>query len=72
MRQTITLSLPGWLRKRLEAVTREEDVSRSDIVRTALQQYFATREFRKLRGKGLREAEQLGYFTDEEIFRKIS
>ena len=72
MRQTTTLSLPGWLLKKLQQVTRQEDVSQSDIVRTALQQFFARREFEVLRGRTMKQARSLGLYTDDDIFHRIS
>ncbi|MFQ5354597.1 MAG: CopG family ribbon-helix-helix protein [Thermodesulfobacteriota bacterium] len=72
MRETITVSLPAGLKKKLTEATRREQTNRSDIVREALRQYFAREEFRKLRGIMVPEAERRGLFTDEDIFRKIS
>lgn len=72
MRQTVTLSLPSWILKKLRQVTNEDEVSRSEVVRNALQQYLTIREFRKLRKQAMRQAGQLGIYTDEEVFRKVS
>ena len=49
MRETITISLPAELKKKLAEATRSEHTNRSDIVREALRQYFAREEFQKLR-----------------------
>lgn len=72
MRETITISLPTWLRRRLDKLTRDENLNRSDVVREALRQYFARREFQRLRAALVPEAEKRGLYTDEDIFREIS
>ncbi len=72
MRETITVSLPAGLKKKLMETMRREHTNRSDIVREALRQYFARDEFRKLRGIMVPAAERRGLFTDEDVFRKIS
>jgi len=72
MRETITISLPAELKKKLAEATRSEHTNRSDIVREALRQYFAREEFRRLRRIMMPEAGRRGIFTDEDVFRKIS
>ena len=72
MRETLTISLPAWLRRRLDQLTREENLNRSDVVREALRQYFARREFQRLRATLVPEAEKRGLYTDEDIFREVS
>lgn len=72
MRETITISLPVWLRRRLDKLTREEHLNRSDVVREALRQYFARKEFQRLRATLVPEGEKRGLYTDEDIFRQVS
>jgi metal-responsive CopG/Arc/MetJ family transcriptional regulator len=72
MRETITISLPMWLRRRLDKLTREEHLNRSDVVREALRQYFARKEFQRLRATLAPEGEKRGLYTDEDIFRQVS
>jgi CopG family transcriptional regulator/antitoxin EndoAI len=72
MRETVTISLPAWLKKRLDQATKREHVNRSDIVREALRQYFALQDFRRIREKTIPEAEARGIFTDEDVFREVS
>jgi metal-responsive CopG/Arc/MetJ family transcriptional regulator len=40
MRQTITVSIPEDLKKALDKVSKEEGVSRSDLVRESLRDYL--------------------------------
>lgn len=72
MRETMTISLPAWLRRRLDKLTKEERLNRSDVVREALRQYLARREFQRLRTILVPEAEKRGLYTDEDVFREVS
>ena len=72
MRQTITISLPSEMKKKLTEAIRQEHTNRSDIVREALRQYFAREEFQRLRGIMVSKAGRSGVFTDEDVFKKVS
>lgn len=72
MRESVTVSLPAWLKKKLDRAAKKEHVSRSDIVREALRQYFALQDFRRIRSKAVPEAEARGIFTDEDVFKEVS
>lgn len=72
MRESVTISLPGDLKKKLDQATKRMHVNRSDIVREALRQYFSLQEFRNIRVKALAEAEARGVFTDEDVFKEVS
>jgi CopG family transcriptional regulator/antitoxin EndoAI len=72
MRETITVSLPEPLKKKLDKVVKAEHLNRSDVVREALKQYFAVKEFRRLRALLSAEAEKRGIYTDEDVFRLVS
>lgn len=72
MRESVTISLPADLKKKLDQATKRGHVNRSDIVRDALRQYFALQDFRIIRNKAVAEAEARGIFTDEDVFKEIS
>ncbi len=72
MRESVTISLPADLKKKLDQATKRGHVNRSDIVRDALRQYFALQDFRTIRQKAVAEAEARGIFTDEDVFKEIS
>ena len=72
MKETITISVPIRLRRRLDNLTKQEHLNRSDIVREALRQYFARREFQRLRAALVPEGEKRGLYSDEDIFREVS
>ncbi len=72
MRQTITISLPQALKKKLADAVKHEHTNSSSIVREALRQYFVREEFRRLRGIMAPKAGRMGVFTDEDVFKKVS
>ena len=72
MDSTITVRLPKKLRAELTAISKEENVPISNLVRESLQKYLITRRFQRLRDRVLPFAEAQGMLTDEDIFRQIS
>ena len=72
MRNTITISLPSDVRKRLDKTARSDGVSRSEVVRESLRNYLFVREFRAVRQKLLRQATAKRSFTDQDVFKHIS
>ena len=72
MRKAVTVSLPEALTEELDAVSREEGTSRSEVVRDALKRYFTLREYRALRAELTIEAESKGIVTDEDVFDRVS
>lgn len=72
MRRAVTVSLPEPLTEELDAVSREEGTTRSEVVRDALKRYFTLREYRALRAELTIEAESKGIVTDEDVFDRVS
>ena len=72
MRETITISLPGSLRERLDKMVETAQVNRSDVVREALRQYLQREEFQRLRREMIPQAQKQGVYTDEDVFERIS
>ena len=60
------------LKRKLDKLTKQDQVNRSDVVREALREYFIRREFQRLRSSFVVEAEKRGLYTDEDIFRQVS
>ena len=50
MRESVTISLPAWLKKKLDQVVKKEHMNRSDVVREALRQYFTLQDFQQCKG----------------------
>jgi len=72
MRETITISIPKSIKQKLDRIMKEGHINRSDVVREALRQYFTRQEFRRLRQLMIPEAESRGFYTDEDVFRKVT
>jgi len=72
MKGTLNIRLDTALRRDLEALSKEERIPLSDMVRESIRQYVAVRRFRKLRKKVLPFAEAQGILTDEDVFKLIS
>lgn len=72
MKDSISISLPAVLKRKLDKLTKQEQINRSDVVRDALSEYFTRREFQRLRSSLMLEAEKRGIYTDEDVFHQIS
>jgi len=66
------VSLPEPLTEELDAVSREEGITRSEVVRDALNRYFTLLEYRALLAQLIIEAEAKGVVTDEDVFNRVS
>ena len=71
MRKTVTISLPEELKRELDELTKEQGLSRSDIIRESLSDYLFVRRFRSLRNQMLPEAKSQGIYTDEDVFESL-
>ena len=73
MRNVVAISIPDRLLKQLTTEAKEENTSRSEIIRKSLKQYFFVRDFTELRNRAMSELAKRGIsLTEEEIFEKIS
>ena len=63
----ITVSLPADLVRETQRGAKEESRTRSDLIRDALQQYLASRRWRRLRQWGAETAERLGLKTEADL-----
>lgn len=74
MSLSITIDLPAEVRAALEAATRTEGVTESEIVERALKSYFFARRFRELRDETLAQLREAGRgdLTDDDVFRLVS
>lgn len=73
MRNIVAISIPDRLLKQLTTEAKEENTSRSEIIRKSLKQYFFVRDFTELRNRAMSELAKRGInLTEEEIFEKIS
>ena len=74
MGSTIAVDLPEEVRSALDAATRAEGVSASEIIERALKKYLFVSRFRELRAETLEEMRKSGRgdLTDDDVFRLVS
>lgn len=72
MRESVSISLPTWLKEKLDQAVERDRVNRSDIVREALREYFAREDLERIRQNMVPLAEAKGIFSDEDVFREVS
>jgi metal-responsive CopG/Arc/MetJ family transcriptional regulator len=72
MQATLTISIPTRIKTQLELVSKKENMRKGEIIRDALKQYFAQREFQDLRKMVIPKAQKQGFYTDEDVFKAIS
>ncbi len=69
MNRVLNIRIPEDVRAELMAVSKQEHMPFSSLVRESLREFLAVRRFRRLRGKVLPFAEAHGLLTDEDIFK---
>jgi predicted transcriptional regulator len=72
MNENVTISLPEKVDSDLKRIAKEEGLTKSQIVKNALQDYIFIKRFRALRSKMMAKAQAEGVFADEDVFEKIS
>ncbi|EMN18676.1 CopG family ribbon-helix-helix protein [Leptospira borgpetersenii] len=74
MRALLTISVEPALKKRIDALSKETGVSRSDVVKSALRKYLQKEEFETLRKRLISKAQKTGLPTRTylETFREDS
>lgn len=72
MRESVSISLPTWLKEKLDHAVEKDRTNRSDIVREALKEYFARKDLERIRQKMIPVAETRGVYTDEDVFKEVS
>ena len=71
MDRVLNIRVPEEVRTELVALSKEEHVPFSSLVRESLREFLAIRRFRRLRGKILPLAEARGLLTDEDVFKNL-
>ena len=73
MSEMITLTLPDEVEAQVDALSSADGVSKSEIVRRAVEAYVFVRQFRALRREAMRQLEERGIqLTDEDVFGMVS
>ena len=68
----VTIRIPKEMKRELQALSKEEHVPLSDLIRESLDHFLSIKKFRQLRKKTLPFAEAQGLLTDEDIFKLVS
>ncbi len=71
MASPISVSLPAALTRTLRAIALETHVSRSALIRAALEDYLFRFQFQKTRERLVAKARAKGLFTDEDVYRRL-
>ncbi len=69
---TLTLRIPGDLKKQLEELSRQQQRPTSELVRESLRRYIVTEQLKAIRRTTVPLAEAQGFLTDEDIFKVVS
>lgn len=72
MQETISISVPEEVTSALDEISREEGLTRNDVVRRALRDYLFVHKFRRIRARLMSQAQAQGIFTDDDVFRHVS
>lgn len=73
MRNSVSISLPDAILKKLKSQSKKENTNLSEVVRKALGEYFFKTEFNQLRRRSMLEAAKRGIqLSEDEIFKQIS
>ncbi|OHD68240.1 MAG: CopG family transcriptional regulator [Spirochaetes bacterium RBG_16_49_21] len=72
MREILTISVDKALKTKVERAAKRLKVSKSELVKKAIEKYIVKEELQDIRALLMPYAEKAGYFTDEDVFKDIS
>ncbi len=72
MREILSISVDKALKTKVEKAAKRLKVTKSELVKKAIEKYIAKEEFRELRSLLMPYGEKAGYYTDEDIFNDVS
>jgi metal-responsive CopG/Arc/MetJ family transcriptional regulator len=72
MREILSISLDKNLKNKIEKTAAKLNVSKSELVKKAIEKYISHEELKDIRSKLVPFGEKAGYYTDEDIFKEIS
>ena len=72
MREILSISIDKDLKKRINEASKLYAISKSEIVKRALNKYLLHRELEELRFLLIPYGEKSGFLTDDDIFKEIS
>lgn len=68
---SLTLRIPAALERQLRAESRQRGVSKSDVVRDALERDLKVQAWRRLRDQFRPHLERQGVFTEADVFQRL-
>jgi metal-responsive CopG/Arc/MetJ family transcriptional regulator len=72
MKRVVSISFPAELAEELDKLARQENISRSDLIRKSVRNYLFVRKFRGLSSKLMGKAQVQGVHTDQDVFDRVS
>ena len=72
MREILTISIDKKLKNKVEKTARQLSVSKSELVKKAIEKYISHEELSEIRSMLMPYAEKAGYYTDDDVFNDIS
>jgi metal-responsive CopG/Arc/MetJ family transcriptional regulator len=72
MRETLTVSLPGEMRREVARASKRQKLTTSEYVRDAVRRKLWLDAFDETRRKLIPKAHALGIYTDEDVFKIVS
>ena len=72
MREILSISIDAKLKSKVEKAAEKFNVSKSELVKKAIEKYILHEEFQEIRSTLIPYGEKAGYYTDEDIFRDFS
>ena len=72
MREILSVSIDKDLKKRINEASKLYAISKSEVVKRALNKYLLHRELEELRSLLIPYGEKSGFLTDDDIFKEIS
>lgn len=68
---SLTLRIPDTLERQLDAESKERGISKSDVVREALERDLKIQALRRLRDQFRPHLERQGVFTEADVFKRL-
>jgi len=72
MQEVLSISIDKTLKDEVEKAAKRFHISKSELVKKAIEKYIAHDELKRIRNILIPYAEKAGYFTDEDVFKDIS
>jgi len=72
MRKALTISITEELEKEINQLVKEENNSKSELIRRAIKDYIYFKKLKKLRETMMLKTDAQKVYTDEDIFKIVS